>query len=383
MHRSLIKATRRLAYYVRTRTNRRSRLGVSMTNDLNRTSNTAMEFQLAAETGEPAVYPATLRCPIQGFCITFCRTIPVSLPVTIEPYHRLAYGQPLELTNLWTTRPSGVISWVGQHELFNRNSPHHLKYHRYGHISSSALKLYDIIDVTKLSLNLPGRALDLCGGPGGFSEVLLSLGFNTVHGVTCSSIIRYDPSVALTSSYDFDITNRDAALNFIKHHRNQYDLVVADGAVGAIYTEPSAEHQQTLEMAEIQIAMSTLKKGGDLVIKTFWSATPSNIVPVLFHAFSRVRLLKPLCSRPTNNEFYIICTGFRRHITASTAPMNYDYNNYVTSLSQYYVTAFHLPPARSQPPIVDVIRRMRPANWVTKASNLRGERRDSALPGPR
>jgi len=175
--------------------------------------------------------------------------------------------------------------------------------------------------------------VDLCGGPGGFSEYLGAKGrgfgitLRIDDGCDWSSRIQPPGGVAssdarLTISYGADGTGNLYSVANIKHFRDLVrgavphgvNLVVADGG----FTEARDSHQQEtimhrLVLAQIAAMVEVLECGGSFVLKLFELLTPCtcSLYYVAHRLFDSVQLVKPVTSRPASSERYMVCHGFR------------------------------------------------------------------------
>jgi 23S rRNA U2552 (ribose-2'-O)-methylase RlmE/FtsJ len=90
------------------------------------------------------------------------------------------------------------------------------------------------------------------------------------------------------------------------------DLVTADGAVASDHTILETTNH-TLCVSELRIALEFLADGGSLIMKFFEGFRDDTLewIALVSVCFDRVSLLKPLTSRATNSERYLVGTGFR------------------------------------------------------------------------
>ncbi|KAL2915757.1 hypothetical protein HK105_204703 [Polyrhizophydium stewartii] len=96
-------------------------------------------------------------------------------------------------------------------------------------------------------------------------------------------------------------------------------LVVADGGFSVagdeLYHE---EHTAQLILCQIAGMFHVLRKGGTFVLKTFDLFTPLSVelVYILHLHFERIAIVKPVPSRPANSERYIICENLEHAFPA-------------------------------------------------------------------
>ena len=175
------------------------------------------------------------------------------------------------------------------------------------------------------------QAMDLCGGPGGFSEYLI---WKTrkqcrIIGSTLRGPIDFKTKFLDTrcfrSYYGEDETgnilhpnNMQALVTVARQQTHGFgmDVVVADGGMSV----KGQENQQEtlcfpLIMCQCAVALASLAYGGVFVCKVFDVFTPEmkTWLRLLFLYFERATLLKTNQSRPANSERYVICQGFKRN----------------------------------------------------------------------
>ncbi|KAI9034592.1 FtsJ-like methyltransferase-domain-containing protein [Hyaloraphidium curvatum] len=246
------------------------------------------------------------------------------------------------------------------------------RFGRMGFISRSACKLalldweMDLIPTSEaiVDMSRAGREwrwVDLCGGPGGFSEyILYRLSQHYSTAITSSSVksppfrvrgfgttLRHPDSAPSHQFPDFDqqhfhplarrmlpafsvhygadgtgdLTRLANVRGFAGHVMEKtesmgVDLVVADGGFEVARGEENAVEAASfrLILAEALAALMTLRRGGTLVLKTFdcYGAPMAGLVHVLARLFERVHMTKGGLSRPASPERYIIFRGLAR-----------------------------------------------------------------------
>ncbi|KXS19528.1 hypothetical protein M427DRAFT_28974 [Gonapodya prolifera JEL478] len=206
----------------------------------------------------------------------------------------------------------------------------------------------------------PGGAtwsfVDLCGGPGGFSEYILwrrtSLRLPTIGvGTTLRAASNRAPTAATpedgSGDLDFqpgqfhplarraveegaweavygadgsgDVMASGAPAWLGRHVRAKkgcrdgVDVVVADGAF-LIPQGRENDQERThrrLVLCEVAAGLACLKKGGLFLLKLFDTLHPTttSLLFLLSRLFSRIALLKPASSRPANAERYLVAQG--------------------------------------------------------------------------
>ncbi|KAF9977823.1 FtsJ methyltransferase domain-containing protein 2 [Actinomortierella ambigua] len=177
------------------------------------------------------------------------------------------------------------------------------------------------------------RFVDVCSGPGGFSEYLLwrkhtwgeqAHGWaTTLKGDLDFTLDQFCPEAdvqqCLTTHYGADGTgdllkraNVDAFAEAVDRDTAGLGvgLVTADGGVSTEDDQAAQElRMRHLLLNQILTMFLTLQQGGDFVIKMFDIFTPvtAELVWILSRHFEKICILKPLTSRPMNSERYVLC----------------------------------------------------------------------------
>jgi 23S rRNA U2552 (ribose-2'-O)-methylase RlmE/FtsJ len=198
-------------------------------------------------------------------------------------------------------------------------------------VSRSYFKLYEMIkDFHLIKSNI--FCACLAEGPGGFIHCLNDLSYrqeNLIHrcyGITLYSSDRKIPywnqmiikNKKNILSYGEDKTGDLYKLNnakhFIKHVGNNFcHLVTADG--GFDYSEDYNQQEISsykLLYSEIYVALHIQSQTGNFVLKVFdlFNYQTIQLIYVLYTCYSIVEFYKPLTSRLSNSEKYVICSGF-------------------------------------------------------------------------
>lgn len=120
------------------------------------------------------------------------------------------------------------------------------------------------------------------------------------------------PNVSLQH---LDLTNDEEMTEFINvnNTQNKFDLVTADGGIdeGNNYASKEALHHDLL-WHEVKTILQVQKVGGNCIIKFFETFTEKSlkIMYYLVKHYKLYTIYKPLTSRPTNSERYLICHHF-------------------------------------------------------------------------
>jgi hypothetical protein len=109
-----------------------------------------------------------------------------------------------------------------------------------------------------------------------------------------------------------DITEPKTIKLFSKEIDEKADLITADG--GFNWTNETIQEQEAyrLLLGEILACLTYQKEGGSFVIKIFESLTGTTmkIIALLRSLYEKVYAIKPLTSRPSNSEKYLVCKNF-------------------------------------------------------------------------
>jgi cap1 methyltransferase len=167
---------------------------------------------------------------------------------------------------------------------------------------------------------------DICGGPGGFTEFMLkrqprSYGI----GITLKSAIDFSRRTLdideerFVAHYGFhgdgNVCNSQNVISFADGAKTFAQSVgvhvaFADGACDVSGREEDQEQlNRQLIMCEILCALSALRTGGNFICKFFDTLSPftAGLIYLLYRSFSRISIIKPLMSRATNGERYLVC----------------------------------------------------------------------------
>ena len=177
--------------------------------------------------------------------------------------------------------------------------------------------------------------LDLCGGPGGFTQYLMyRMPGSFGKGITLKGNRGFDWNLKgikgnFTPLFGSDQTgNLHTNWRWVLAQQSPesigYDLVVADGGFD---TEERPELQEVLSsyliFTEAVVGMTMARfDGGNFVLKMFDTVTTisAQTIYLLACVFEEINMIKPISSRPANSERYLVCKNKRS---------SYDTNRYV------------------------------------------------------
>jgi len=210
------------------------------------------------------------------------------------------------------------------------------------HVTKAWMKMYEILShfrVLRLAARTPSdgtvSTLHLCEAPGCFVQAFdfyirhrkLTVYYNwkaqtltREGGLTDQyGLIRDHADRWIKSHDDGDISSVKNILLYQKLVRA--DIVTSDVGLPvekmSYRGESGYNHQEELlsklHLAQVTAGLHTLKSGGSLIVKTFtfFEAASISILYLLTQCFSQVNVTKPVASRPSNSEIYLVCTGYR------------------------------------------------------------------------
>lgn len=221
-----------------------------------------------------------------------------------------------------------------------------------GWLSRAAFKMWEILTLFNLTDEKSGmNMLHLAEAPGSFVQSIIS--YRDTNSKKSSSDKHYVVSIKdsdktvpsldklskalttaqkkkvklhkYTSSDIGDLTSLTTLQNIVKNNKKKADLITADG--GFNWTNENFQEQEAyrLLLAEIIGAIMNQAKGGHFVIKLFETFTESSIklIEILSQFYKNIFIYKPLTSRSSNSEKYVICESFtlsdekviKKHVT--------------------------------------------------------------------
>ncbi|GAB5363814.1 hypothetical protein AAMO2058_000915400 [Amorphochlora amoebiformis] len=175
---------------------------------------------------------------------------------------------------------------------------------------------------------------DICAGPGGFSEFMLtflkwrSKGFGfTLKESNNFRLHKFNPSplLSLRAYYGVDgtgdITNTKNIKQFYQNVMEEtkgkgLHMVLADGGFSVRGGKENRQEllSQQLVLCQFLTALMVLQEGGTFVCKVFDTFLPFTVhcIYILKKHFKKFALVKPNQSRPANSERYVLCTGLKK-----------------------------------------------------------------------
>ena len=198
-------------------------------------------------------------------------------------------------------------------------------------VSSSYFKLDEIVKNNNL-LEDNIYCACLAEGPGGFIHCLNNYSYGndvSIQGIYGITLISNDRSIPYWNQLILNnkmnhisdgvdktgnLYNYENASDFIrKVNLNYCHLVTADGGFDYSNNYNSQEDSSyKLIYSEIYIALNIQKIKGNFIIKVFdiFNYKTIQLIYLLYNCYSIIEIYKPLTSRLSNSEKYIICSNF-------------------------------------------------------------------------
>ena len=197
-------------------------------------------------------------------------------------------------------------------------------------VSRSFFKLREIIYDFKINIKEYNSCI--AEAPGGFVQSILrhneenNLSLEKIYGITLVSnnkdIPFWNPNiiknnkVIISNGFDDtgDLYKLHNVISFIKTcGKGTCQLVTADG--GFDYTSNFEQELSSYKLffSEIMIALNIQKDGGAFICKFFdlFYRSTLQLLFLLYLSYETVSFIKPLTSRQSNSEKYIVCRGFK------------------------------------------------------------------------
>lgn len=232
-------------------------------------------------------------------------------------------------------------------------------------VSRSFFKLREII--YDYHLDISGSMGCLAEAPGGFIQSLVKhseeykIPINMIYGITLVSddkdipywnpLLVKHPKVCVTNGADGtgDLYRLENILDFINTcGKSSCKIVTADG--GFDYTSDFEQELSSYKLlySEIMITLNIQQKGGTFICKMFdlFYISSLQLVYLLYISYEHISFIKPVTSRQSNSEKYIVCRGFKGynkeisnllcyHFTKDILPINLP-NNFIDIINKYH-----------------------------------------------
>ncbi|KAL0491734.1 tRNA (cytidine(32)/guanosine(34)-2'-O)-methyltransferase [Acrasis kona] len=168
------------------------------------------------------------------------------------------------------------------------------------------------------------RAVDLCAAPGSWSQVLQRKLYYPAQERIKNGASDAEPIIVAVDLQEMaplegvieiqgDITSTKTSDEIINYfHGEKANLVVCDGAPDVTGMHDIDEYiQQQLILAALNITTHVLQEGGTFVAKIFRGRNVSLLFSQLSVFFEEVYCTKPISSRSSSIESFVVCKNFR------------------------------------------------------------------------
>ena len=155
------------------------------------------------------------------------------------------------------------------------------------------------------------NVLDLGAAPGGWSQIAAPI-VGDKGDVIAMDILPMEPLPGVTF-IEGDFTEQDVHDRLLATlNGRSVDLVMSDIApnISGMRAVDQPKAMYLVELA-LDFAQTTLKPGGDFVVKVFQGEGFDDFLRTLRAAFERVVIRKPDASRPKSREVYMLARGFK------------------------------------------------------------------------
>ena len=246
-----------------------------------------------------------------------------------------------KLDSIYNADPTKASKIMSAFDPFNRIKYEIAKISNAHNITNAWLKAYELICRYKL---IPGKAenfryFDNAAFPGSFilavnhyvntltdikhfewkASSLLPSGATTSEylGDTYNLYRNYPENWFMNDMFNGDITNTNYLHYIIRklgqNAENHFDLYSCDLGIDVSdnYNEQEKSHFK-LNLCQVIFGIFTIKKGGSMVIKHYTIFEPYTLsyISLLTGLFENFYIDKPITSKRTNSEIYLICNKF-------------------------------------------------------------------------
>ncbi len=189
------------------------------------------------------------------------------------------------------------------------NDPYAAEARARGYRSRAAFKLVEIEERLHL-LRRGARVLDLGCAPGGWLQLAIERGVETIVGVDLLAIDPVPPAIIVQG----DFTEPGMGERLVELLGGPPDLVLSDMAPNTM-GHRQTDHLRIIGLVEAaaDFAIGVLRPGGAFVAKAFQGGETAGVMKLLRAHFAEVRHIKPKSSRSESAEVYLVATDLRRH----------------------------------------------------------------------
>ncbi|TGZ47953.1 Uncharacterized protein DBV15_12748, partial [Temnothorax longispinosus] len=224
---------------------------------------------------------------------------------------------------------------------------------------------------------------DVCAGPGGFSEYVLSrkkwhakgFGFTlqnkndfTLDEFFAGPCETFHPFYGSKGNGDvFDAQNQEDFRKLVMKHTNGKGVhfMMSDGGFLVEGRENIQEIlSKQLYLCQCLVALMIVRPGGDFVTKLFDLFTPFSVglVYLMYKSFDSISIFKPNSSRPANSERYLICR--KKRVDTQTIMDYLSHVNHLLSMNNEHNDVIELVPLDVLEADTEFIRYLRNSNDI-------------------
>lgn len=196
-------------------------------------------------------------------------------------------------------------------------------------ISRAFYKLWEILYDFKINCNC--ETLHLCEAPGGFVEAMIEYKIKKYNEIKkCHTIsliknkkidipkyhknISKNKNVNVITKGEGDLYNMNTLIYIYSSLKNKnISFITGDGGIteNGDYNNKEAIHVRLI-LSQIFVSCIILEDNGTFILKIFdiYTDITGHIIYILNYLFNEVTITKPLTSRPTNSEKYLVCQGY-------------------------------------------------------------------------
>ena len=210
-----------------------------------------------------------------------------------------------------------------------------------GYRARSAFKLLQLDEEFDLFTDVT-RVVDLCSAPGSWSQVLSAKMYNSDEHANrlvaegrprvIAVDLQHQAPIPGVIHHVGDITDKKTAELIVSYFEGEKaDIVVSDGAPDVTGLHDLDEYMQgQLILSALNITTNVLKIGGDFVAKIFRGRDVTLCVAQLNCFFKDVTVAKPISSRNSSIESFVVCRNFQPPegypINMDTLMLDYKYS---------------------------------------------------------
>jgi 23S rRNA U2552 (ribose-2'-O)-methylase RlmE/FtsJ len=261
----------------------------------------------------------------------------IALHLNHEIHHMLKDHKNFITDYFWSKRWDKCKKYANDYELIFTTGNNAPSISSYIPISRSFFKLWEIVkdneEILRFDRNEPMKCAFLAEGPGGFIECFAHYRKtkfldDCVYGITLISSDRNIPcwkipinlmhkNVRLLSGEDrtgslYKLSNIHSYINTIGVGTCHF--VTADGGFD-FSNDFNGQEELSMHLisAEIYTAIKVQRVGGSFLLKLFDIDTVASfhLLYLLKRAYTSIKFIKPLSSRPANSEKYILCNDLK------------------------------------------------------------------------